>query len=569
MSYIRPHRGEMALGLVVKFFATMMDLMIPYVLEIIIDDVIPTGDVNRILVWGGVMALCAVFSVVTNIMANRMATRSSGKVTRKLRHDLFSRIGYLSSPQLDRFTASSLVSRLTSDTYNVNQMLTRVQRIGVRGPILLIGGMVFTLSLDPVLTMVLVGMLPLIACVVFFVTKFSIPVYTKCQKALDKLVMTVQENVTGVRIIKALSKSERERERFSSVNEELSDNERKAGILMAITNPSTTLILNVGLALIVLVGAYRADSALTERGTIIAFLSYFTIILNAMLGITRIFIVCSRAIASANRIDEVLRAEEDMPVLAETDCAGDKRYRLEFRNVSFSYNGVEDNLTGVSFALRPGETLGIIGATGSGKSTVINLILRFYDPRQGAVFIDGRDVRTLTRRDLTSRIGVAMQNDFIMAGTLRDNIDYGRGLSEAQLWKAVRTAQAEEFISQRQEGLDFVVAQRGSSISGGQRQRMLIARAIAAEPDLLLLDDSSSALDYKTDAALRRALHTNYPNMTTVIVAQRVSSIKNANEILVLDDGRPIGAGTHDELVVSCDAYRRIAHTQMGGERDA
>lgn len=535
----------MTLGLIIKFFATMMDLMIPYVLEVILDDIVPQNDIKLIVTWGVIMLLCAAASVTTNITANRMATKSAGKVTKKLRHDLFRRISYLSSAQTDSFTESTLISRITSDTYNVNQMLTRVQRLGVRGPILLIGGIIFTLSLDAPLTLVLIGMLPLIAVVVYTVTKLSIPLYTKCQAFLDRLVRVVQENATGVRIIKALSKSEHERKRFSEANASLSEEERRVGILMAITNPTTTLVLNVGLTLIVLIGAHRADSGLTETGTIIAFLSYFTIIIGAMLGITRIFIVCSKGVASANRISEVLNTPDGYPILPEDACErSNPEYRLAFEDVSFSYNKVENNLTDIDFALKPGDTLGIIGATGSGKTTIVNLVLRFYDPDKGRVLVDGRDIRTIPLDELRNRIGIAMQNDFIMAGSIRENIDFKRGL-------------------------DYMLTARGGNLSGGQKQRLLIARAVAAQPDVLILDDSSSALDYKTDADLRKTLSKHFPNMTTIIVAQRISSIMNADCILMLDDGEIIGKGTHSELLNNCGLYKSISDAQMGGGLNA
>ncbi len=560
----------MTLGLIIKFFATMMDLMIPYVLEVILDDIVPQNDIKLIVTWGVIMLLCAAASVTTNITANRMATKSAGKVTKKLRHDLFRRISYLSSAQTDSFTESTLISRITSDTYNVNQMLTRVQRLGVRGPILLIGGIIFTLSLDAPLTLVLIGMLPLIAVVVYTVTKLSIPLYTKCQAFLDRLVRVVQENATGVRIIKALSKSEHERKRFSEANASLSEEERRVGILMAITNPTTTLVLNVGLTLIVLIGAHRADSGLTETGTIIAFLSYFTIIIGAMLGITRIFIVCSKGVASANRISEVLNTPDGYPILPEDACErSNPEYRLAFEDVSFSYNKVENNLTDIDYALKPGDTLGIIGATGSGKTTIVNLVLRFYDPDKGRVLVDGRDIRTIPLDELRNRIGIAMQNDFIMAGSIRENIDFKRGLDDDAILKAAEIAQATGFISRRPEGLDYMLTARGGNLSGGQKQRLLIARAVAAQPDVLILDDSSSALDYKTDADLRKTLSKHFPNMTTIIVAQRISSIMNADCILMLDDGEIIGKGTHSELLNNCGLYKSISDAQMGGGLNA
>ena len=580
--YIKPVLWPMIGGLTLKFIAAMFDLTIPYFLETIIDKAAPTGQINQVLFWGVVMLVCSVLALVTNVTANRMAVRNTSKVTKTLRHDLFAKISHLSARKTDEFTVSSLISRLTTDSYNVNDMLVRVQRIGVRAPFLLIGGIIITLTLDPVLTLVLVAMLPIIAVVVYFVTKYSVPIYTHCQQILDKLVRTVQENATGVRVIKALGKGEHERKRFDNVNAGLANENKKSGVIMAITNPAATIVLNIGLTLVVIVGARRVNSGLTEPGTILAFLSYFTIILNAMLGITRVFVICSKGSASAKRIESVLLAEDDMPILPEEENAQTENAdapHIEFRGVTFSYNKKEEtdglrseerdyiknNLTDISFTLNRGQTLGIIGATGSGKSTIVNLLIRFYDPDKGTVLVDGRDVRCIPREELCKKFGIAFQNDFIMANSIFENISFGRDLTEEQVNRAIVLAQAKQMIDELPEGTGYRLTARGTNISGGQKQRMLIARAVAAEPEILILDDSSSALDYKTDASLRKALHSSLPDTTTVIIAQRISSIMNADLILVLDEGNIIGRGRHSELMESCPEYKLIADTQMGG----
>ena len=580
--YIKPVLWPMIGGLTLKFIAAMFDLTIPYFLETIIDKAAPTGQINQVLFWGVVMLVCSVLALVTNVTANRMAVRNTSKVTKTLRHDLFAKISHLSARKTDEFTVSSLISRLTTDSYNVNDMLVRVQRIGVRAPFLLIGGIIITLTLDPMLTLVLVAMLPIIAVVVYFVTKYSVPIYTHCQQILDKLVRTVQENATGVRVIKALGKGEHERKRFDNVNAGLANENKKAGVIMAITNPAATIVLNIGLTLVVIVGARRVNSGLTEPGTILAFLSYFTIILNAMLGITRVFVICSKGSASAKRIESVLLAEDDMPILPEEENAQTENAdapHIEFRGVTFSYNKKEEtdglrseerdyiknNLTDISFTLNRGQTLGIIGATGSGKSTIVNLLIRFYDPDNGTFLVDGRDVRCIPREELCKKFGIAFQNDFIMANSIFENISFGRDLTEEQVNRAIVLAQAKQMIDELPEGTGYRLTARGTNISGGQKQRMLIARAVAAEPEILILDDSSSALDYKTDASLRKALHSSLPDTTTVIIAQRISSIMNADLILVLDEGRIIGRGRHSELMESCPEYKLIADTQMGG----
>jgi ATP-binding cassette subfamily B multidrug efflux pump len=563
--YIRPHYGIIAWTMVLKLVAAMMDLLIPSFLARIIDGALPSGDRRQVFFWGGMMAVCAVVSMVTNLSANRTAGRTSSNITRVLRRDLFEKISHLSARQLDQLTVPSAVSRLTSDTYNLNHLFNRTQRLGVRAPILLVGGLAITLAMDAALTLVLLLTLPFITLIVYTVTKKSVPLYMRQQGVLDRMVRTVQENVTGVRVIKALSKEDYEKERFDKVNLELADTERKAASVMAATNPSTGFVLNIGLTMVVVAGAWLVNAGRSSTGNIIAFLNYFTIILNAMLGITRIFVMFSRGAASALRVEEVLALEEDLIVLP----AGEKEdtpWHIEFRDVSFSYNKSVDNLSHINFALKRGETLGILGATGSGKTTLVYLLLRFYDVDSGQVLLDGEDIRTIPRERLHRIFGVAFQNDFIMGDTLRRNIDYFRGIPEARLLEAARDAQAGAFIAELPDGLDHVAAMRGNDLSGGQKQRILISRALAGQPDVLILDDSSSALDYRTDAALRKALSERYAGVTKVIVAQRISSIKGADHILVLDDGQAIGYGTHDELMQSCEAYRSIGETQMGLE---
>ena len=571
MKYVRPHISLVIVGLIIKFAATMAELFLPFFLEIIIDRSVPAKDIRGVVIFGILMVVCSLAALFGNITANRMAAASAGRATRKIRFDLFSKLSVLSSKMCDDFTESSLVSRLTSDTYNVNNFISRILRMGVRAPILLIGGIILTMTLDPVLSLVLASMLPLVGVVVYFVTKYGVPIYAKVQEKVDGLVRNVQENITGVRVIKALSKTEYEKKKFEKVNEDLSETERKAANIMAVSNPLTTLILNIGLVAVVIVGAYRIDAGLSKPGVIIAFLSYFTIMLNAMLGITRIFILYTKGMASSERIREVVDAENDMPVLEKAGPFADVKAdnHIEFSNVSFSYNGKEDNLTNISFALRKGRTLGIIGSTGSGKSTVVNLLMRFYDVSSGSVRINGEDIRTIPEERLHTMFGTAFQNDFLMSGTIRDNVDFFRGISDEEILKAAETAQSKEFIDSLCDGLSHELTINGSNLSGGQKQRLLITRALAGNPDILILDDSSSALDYKTDALLRKKLAENYSDVTSVIIAQRISSVMGADVIMVLDDGKVIGQGTHTELLANCPSYAKIYELQMGARKEA
>ncbi len=571
LEYIKPYRAFMLLTLFLKFVAAMMDLLIPSLLARIIDDIVPTGQVRLIFLWGGVMLICAVFSVTTNVTANRMAEISAGGMTRRLRHDLFSKVTYLSARQMDEFTVSSAVSRLTSDTYNVNRMLARMQRLGVRGPILLIGGILITMSMEPKLTLVLAMALPFIILIVWIVTKKTIPVYGRQQKVLDEMVRVLQENITGIRVIRALSRTDYEKERYDGVNENLAEIEQRAGRISSASSPLTTLVLNLGLTAVILTGAYLVQKGEAGPGVIIAFLSYFTIILNAMLGITNIFVMCSKGLASMRRIFEIMEAPEEMPVQAaeKEEERGTKREEaalVEFRDVTFSYNKKGDHLSHISFALKKGESLGIIGATGSGKSTIVNLLLRFYDVSGGSIWIDGRRIDTIPYPELRGMFGVVFQNDYLMAASMEENIDFFRGLSREQITEAAGHAQAESFIKEKKGRMDAKVAVRGNNLSGGQKQRIMIARALAAKPRILILDDASSALDYKTDARLRKELHAHFAQTATITIAQRISSIQGADHILVLEDGKSIGYGTHQELLKLCSEYRVIYELQMGEE---
>ena len=552
----------MVLTMLIKLTAAALELMIPDCMETILDVMVPAGDTQRIFLYGGLMLLCALGCLGGNILANRMSAVSSGKITLAIRHDLFARLQDLSARQMDQLTVASAESRLTSDTYNINQMLARLQRIGVRAPILLLGGIVMMLRMDAALAFVLIALLPIIAVVVYFVTKTSLPLYTRQQSVLDRVVRTVQENITGIRVIKALSKTDYEKARFHAVNEELSAVDQKAGTITAITNPSASLTLNLGLTLVVLIGAYRVNGGQMLPGVIVAFLQYFTMILNAMLGITRIFVMYSKGEASARRVADVLATPADLKVLPDLD-GEENAPHIEFRNVSFSYTGIGKNIENLSFSLNHGQTLGILGATGSGKSTILNLLMRLYDPDEGQIFIDGQDIRGYDRKSLREKFGVVFQNDFVMEGTIADNLRFFREISQERLEEAARDAQA-EFIAQKEGGMDGEVQVRGNNLSGGQKQRLLIARALAADPEILVLDDASSALDYRTDANLRRALREHYRHTTTVLVAQRISSLRHADLILVLSDGALIGAGDHDHLMNTCEEYRIIAQTQMG-----
>lgn len=589
LSYLKPYSGRIFVGFLIKVAGTFMDLGLPWVLAYIIDDVIPIGKVSLILMWGVVMLLLSIGARMGNIIANRMASRVSGYTVEKLRHDLFWKIEQLSGAQVDYYSIPSLVSRMTTDTYNIHQMIGMMQRLGVRAPIILVGGIIITATLEPVLTLVLLAILPLLSVVVYMVSKKGIPLYSHVQVAIDRMIRTVRENISGIRVVKALSKTEYEKMRFAKVNDEVVGKELKAGVTMAIINPTMNLLLNVGLTLVVVVGAYRVNSGASEVGKIVAFLSYFTMILNAMMMVTRIFVILSKASASAARITEVLETEEDLKISEEntyTTNPSDGKFHIEFNHVSFAYHkkvtneiDQEENelacVTNINFHIRKGETLGIIGSTGTGKTTLINLLMRYYDVDEGAIRINGCDIRTIQIQKLRKKFGVVFQNDTIFADTVKENIDLRRGLSEVQIRQAATDAQAKDFIEQlgiqgETDNIgyqyDYLVAAKGSNLSGGQKQRLLISRALAGNPEILVLDDSSSALDYKTDSNLRMAIGQHFSDTTIIMIAQRISSVMHMDHILVLEDGAMFGYGTHEELLETCTIYKEIYQSQMGND---
>ncbi len=562
-------------GFLVKILGTFADLGLPWVLAYILDDVVPLGRISLVLWWGVVMFFLAVAARLLNIRANRMASKVARDTIEEVRHDLFHKIMYLSGNQTDRIGIPSLISRLTADSYNVHSMIGRVQRIGVRAPIILMGGILITFTLEPVLTLVLIATLPLLSVLVYRVSKKGIPLYTKVSQSVDGVVRIMRENINGIRVVKALSKTDYEYGRFKEQNGELAEHEFKAGITMALSGPMMNLILNLGLTAIVVVGAYRVNAGASMPGRIVAFLSYFTMILHAMMAITRVFVDISKAAASANRIGLVLSEGDELLVRAREadklsgEDATEIPPRIEFLNVSFGYHaasGGEDKLClkNLNFRIMPGESLGILGATGSGKSTVINLLMRFYDVNSGSVRVDGRDVREYTPKELREKFAVVFQNDTVFHDSIMENICFGREIGEEEVMAAAKDACAYDFIMEKEDGFLSEAAIGGANLSGGQKQRLLITRALAGKPEILVLDDSSSALDYKTDAKLRRAIRKHYAGTNIVMVAQRVSSLMGLDHILVLEDGEAIGYGGHEELLKDCEVYREIYEVQMG-----
>ena len=564
LKYLKSLRKRIAIGVSIKVIGTLAELMIPFLLSYILEHIIVTNDARNIIFFGVLMAICAVIAALGNIIANRMAAKTTMLFSTQMRKNLFSKTLHLSARNTDRFTIPSLEARITSDTYNVQNFIGMMQRMGIRAPILLLGGTAITMIMDRKLALVMIATLPWIFIVVYSISRLGVPLYTRVQQSVDGMVRVVREDAQGIRVIKALSKVDYENSRYDKTNVTLKRNETRAGVIMGVVNPVMTLLMNIGIVAVIAVSAYFVSVGTSSATTVIAFMQYFTLISMAMMSLSRMFVSYTKCAASANRISLVMESESELKI-CEDNGKGDKDLHISFENVSFSYLGKKDNLKNISFSLKKGETLGIIGATGSGKSTLLRLLIRFYDADKGTVRINGKDVRSYTPEELTSMFGVVFQNDFIYADTIEENIRFGRNISYKDIENATKIAQAYDFITSFSNGFEHEVSAGGTNLSGGQRQRVLISRAIAGRPEILILDDSSSALDYKTDASLRLALSNALPDSTIITVAQRVSSVKNCDLILVIEDGEIIGCGKHEHLMETCSEYKEISDSQMGG----
>lgn len=564
LKYLSPMRRRIAVGTCIKTIGTFAELIIPFLLSYILDFVIDKNDVNKILLFGILMAVCAATASIGNIVANRMAAKTTMLFSAKMRKDLFLKTLNLSSRNIDYFTIPSLEARITSDTYNVQNFIGMMQRMGIRAPILLVGGTAITVMMDVKLALVMMATLPLIFIVVYSIAKRGVPLYDNVQQSVDGMVRVVREDAQGIRVIKALSKIDYENRRYDAANTKLMKNETWAGIITGIANPVMTLLMNMGIIAVIAVSAYFVSKNTSSTADVIAFMQYFTLISMAMMSLSRMFVMYTKCAASAKRISLVMENESELTPKSD-DGKGDPDLHISFENVSFSYLGKVKNIKDISFSLRKGETLGVIGATGSGKSTLIRLLMRFYDADSGIIRINGKDIRSYAKDELTKMFGVVFQNDFVYAASIEENIRFGREISQNDIVSAAKIAQANDFITALSDGYAHTVTSGGTNLSGGQRQRLLISRAIAGHPDILILDDASSALDYKTDSNLRKAISESIPNTTVITVAQRVSSVKNCDLILVLENGEIIGIGKHNELMESCVQYKEISDSQMGG----
>ncbi len=562
LRYLKPYLNQILVGLSIKSGATIMELFLPWLLAYVIDTITPTKNITTVVIFGILMFISSVLALWGNITANRMAARISSDAIENLRNDSYVKILSFSNRTVDQFTIPSLISRMTSDTYHIYRMFNVIQGIGIRAPILLLGSIVMMLFIDPFLAFVLIAILPVITVVVILISKVSIPFYDKLQNSLDQLIRVVRENITGIRVIKALAKESFEKDKFEIVNKDVSKKEKTAAYIIASLNPLMNLILNLGLVLIVYIGASRVMQGLSKSGSIIAYLSYFSLILNSFLAINRIFLLFSRANASANRIIDILEKNDYVELLDQIPVETENH--IEFRNVHFSYNQTKNDIDDLSFSIKRNSTFGIIGSTGSGKSTIAQLLLRFYEIDEGQILVNGQDIRSYELNELRRKFGVVFQQDVLFSFSVKENIQFGRNMDLEAITEASELAQARSFIEQLNNRYDERVLRQGANFSGGQKQRMLIARALANHPEIIVLDDASSALDYKTDAELRAAIK-EHINATTILITQRVSTVLNADCILVIEDGKMVGLGTHEELAQNCELYKELIQLQLGG----
>lgn len=551
---------------------TIGNLSLPRFLSNIIDNGITTGNMGYILRIGIYMIIVAIITSAVGMIAMYTSSKVAMSVGRDLRHALFEKIGSFSLGEFNDFGTSSLITRTTNDVYQIQQLVVMSLRLMIVSPLMAIGGIFMAISTNANLSLTLLISIPVLALVIFIIGRQTVPLYNQIQTKLDKVNLILRENLTGIRVIRAFNKTKYEEERFKEASLDLTNNAIRVNKLMAILMPAIMIVLNLTTVAILWFGSNKVSNGLLEVGSLIAFIQYVMQIMFSLVMLTMVFVLIPRALASANRISEVLltlnRITEKNISSTITDAAPINRAHLRFEDVSFAYPGSQKPiLSHISFEVGPGETLAIIGGTGSGKSTLLNLIPRFYDVTAGRILIDGIDIKDYSLTDLREKIGYVPQKNFLFSGSVASNLCFGKAnANEAEMTKALTTAQGIDFVSSMPEGTSSPITQGGTNVSGGQRQRLAIARALMKNAEFFLFDDSFSALDFKTDAQLRKALAADVTNSAIIIVGQRITSIMHANTILVLDDHTIVGKGTHEELLKNCKTYREIAESQLSKE---
>lgn len=569
--YLAYYKKECIIGPLCKLFEAILELLVPLVMAGIIDNGVRNGDTAYIWRMGGLLVILATVGLCSALVCQYLASKASQGVGTRLRRDLFLHINRLSHAELDKLGTPSLITRITYDTNQVQQSVAMAIRLLTRAPFIVIGSMVMAMTINLEMSIIFFIAAILIAVTLYLIMTKSIPIFEKMQKKLDKISLICRENLSGNRVIRAFSKQKNEKKRIDDSTEDLAKTSIRVSILSALLSPVTYIITNAAIILIIWFGAQNVNAGSGMlSGDIIALVNYMTQILLAMIVVANLVVLLTKASASAARLNEVF---ETQPSVCESTTENieisesESTPKIEFDNVNFTYGTGDDELEDISFKIKRGQTVGLIGGTGCGKSTLVNLIPRFYDATQGTVSVDGRNVKDYPFLQLRSQIGIVPQQSILFKGTIRDNMKWqNENATDEDIIKALKIAQAYEFVSKLNKGLDSFVEQGGKNFSGGQRQRLCIARALTGSPKFLILDDSFSALDFATDAALRKALRENTKDMTVIIVTQRCSTIKNADLILVLDDGRIVGKGQHDELFESCETYREICLSQLSEE---
>ncbi len=565
--FLKPYTIPIIFTLILIFIQTMSDLYLPTLMAEIVNNGITKGDTDFIIKTGGFMLLITFGGMICAVIASFFASQASVGLGRILRNKTFSKVESFSLNEFDKMGTATLITRTTNDIIQVQMVTVMIIRMMVAAPMMCIGGIIMALSKDKQLSLVLLVALPILALFIGIAAKFGLPLFRSIQVKIDNMNLVLREYLTGIRVIRAFNRTEHENERFKKTNEDLTNNYIKVNRLMAFLMPTVMLIMNLTTIAILWFGGMRIENGM-DVGSLIAFTQYAMQIMFSVLMVTMMFIMVPRAQAAAIRINEVLEINPDIVDPINPKSTNDIKGVVEFKDVSFSYHGAEQPaISNINFVAKSGEVTAIIGGTGSGKSTLVNLITRFYDVDNGSVLVDGVDVRNLTQKELRNKIGFVPQKSVLFSGTIKENIKFGnQDATDYEVIKALEIAQATDFIQEKEEGLEHMISEGGTNVSGGQKQRLSIARAIIRKPEILVLDDSFSALDFKTDAKLRKALKKEATNSTVFIISQRVSTVMDADRIIVLDNGKIEGIGIHKELLENCPVYKEIVSSQLSAE---
>ncbi len=568
LRYLKDYRKESILAPLFKMLEASFELLIPLVVAAIIDQGIPNRDNSYIIQMCIIMIVLGIIGLTCSLTAQYFSARAAVGFATKLRHALFSHIQSLSFTEMDTIGTSTLITRMTSDVNQVQSCVNMVLRLFLRSPFIVLGAMVMAFTIDWKAAMVFVVTIPLLCIVVFGVMLVTMPLYKKVQAGLDKVLGITRENLTGARVIRAFNKEESEIRYFTNHNQLLTTMQVHVGKIAALTNPFTYIIINGAIVALIYIGAVRVESGILLQGQVVALVNYMSQILVELIKMADLIVNITKSVACGDRIQSVFETKSSIVSMSETKEQERTDYAVELEHVCLTYQKAgAESLTDINLKVKKGQTIGVIGGTGSGKTSLVHLIPRFYDATKGTVKINGVDVRDYSIEELRNKIGIVMQKAVLFKGTIRENLLWGnREAEEADLWEALETAQAKEIVEGKEGGLDSGIAQGGKNLSGGQRQRFTIARALVRKPEILILDDSASALDYATDARLRKALRKRKEEMTVFVVSQRTSSIQYADQIIVLDDGAAVGIGTHEELLQTCPVYQEIYYSQFPKE---